>query len=206
MKIPAAVAIATIALAGGVDNAAAKSPACAKKGSKTVVSTHSVRVYSVANRDDGRNLYGCLRSNDRRQLLTRSFDDGYVTSAGYGHVRVAGRFVAWDESYTDDSCKADCPPDYEVTTYTVSVRDLKRRKTQAVDGKVDGRLVVTAGGAIAWTQNDGSEVVVDAYDGGGARELDRGAEVGLRSLRLKGSTVSWTNGGESRSAELKPRV
>ena len=82
-----------------------------------------MRVYSVRNRDGGRNLYGCLRSNDRRQLMTRSSDDDYVSSSSFGHVKVAGRFVAWEQVDTDISCKAACPPDYDATTEALFIRD-----------------------------------------------------------------------------------
>src|SRR4051794_14364273 len=129
MRTTAIVTAVALAALGAADTSSARAghhPTCAKAGSRTVASTKAVRVFSVKNKESGRNLYGCLRANGRRQLLTRSFDDGYVTSSTYGHVRVAGRFVAWDASDTDDSCKADCPPGYEPTSYIVAVRDLNR--------------------------------------------------------------------------------
>jgi hypothetical protein len=204
MRTAATLTIALVVLLAGGPSASARSR-CAKSGSKTVVSTKLVRVYSVRNKDDGRNLYGCLKSNDRRQRLTRSFDDGYVTSGSYSHVKVAGRFVAWQESYTDVSCKAACPPDYQATTTSIAVRDLKRRKTASSNGRVDGKLVLTIGGGVAWTQQAPTgEGVVNAFDGNGSRELDRG-NVDLKSLSVSGSTVAWMKDGAIQSATLAPR-
>lgn len=165
-----------------------------------------MRVYSVSNRDGGDNLYGCLRSNNRRQLLARTADDGYVTSSSFDQVKIAGRFVAWEITDTDISCKADCPPDYDPDTTSLYVRDLRRRQTQYVPGEVDGKLVLTRGGALAWTQNgDGGAVSVMGYDAAGQRELDSGA-IGTSSLSVRGNTVSWTKDGERVSAELAPRT
>jgi hypothetical protein len=116
------------------------------------VSTRRVRVYELANRDGGNNLFGCLRSNDRRQLLVHGSDDGYVTSTEYDRVVVAGRVVAWQRTDTDVSCKADCPPGYDPTQTAIFVRDLTLRKTRSFDGEADGELRLTRGGAVSWTQ------------------------------------------------------
>ena len=206
MRTTAVVTAALLVLLTGADFASASPRVCGKPGSRTVKSTQFVRVYSVRNRDGGRNLYGCLRSNDRRQLMTRSSDDDYVSSSSFGHVKVAGRFVAWEQVDTDISCKAACPPDYDATTEALFIRDLKTRRTKAVDGRVDGRLVLTGGGAIAWTQTGtGGAGVVDAFDGHGARTLDEG-NVDLESLSLSGSTVAWTRDGVIESAALARRT
>jgi hypothetical protein len=200
---------ALVALAGGVDvaSAAKHRKPCARKGSTTVVATRQVRVYEVPNREGGDHLYGCLRSSGLRRLLEDSYDDFYVTSGKYDHVRVAGRFVAWQFTATDISCKAACPPDYDPTVTGLFVRDLRARRNVTVDGEVaaHGRLVLTAHGALAWTEDSTLGVAVQAFDGSGKRTLDDGA-VAPGSLRLAGSTASWTNGGEQRTATLAPRA
>jgi hypothetical protein len=123
----AAVIAASLTVAGPVD--AKSSKPCARKGSVTVKATKKVRVYSVKNKDGGKDLFGCLRSDNRRQRLAHGFDDGFVTSGTYGHVKVKGVVVSWTFTTTDDSCKADCPPGYEPTTTAAYKRDLKKRKT-----------------------------------------------------------------------------
>jgi hypothetical protein len=181
---------------------------CARKSSTTVASTRFVRVYEVPGGNGGNKLYGCLRSNDRRQLLTESYDDNYVLSGGYDRVKIAGRFVAWQFTATDISCKADCPPGYDPTTVDLTVRDLRRRKSVTVVGEVasDGVLALTKGGALAWTERTTSEVEVNAFDAAGRRTLDHGTTIAVSSLRLHGRTVSWTNAGERRTAILASRA
>jgi hypothetical protein len=189
--------------------AAAKGKPCARKGSVTVKSTKLVRVFEVANREGGDNLYACLRSNGRRQLLTRSYDDDYVTSGSYDRVKVAGRFVAWQFTATDISCKAGCPPGYDSTTADLHVRNLRERKTQDVAGEVasDGRLVLTNGGAIAWTERpDGAPIEVNSSTIVGPERLDSGDGIVPGSLRLQGRTAFWENAGETKSAELFPKT
>src|SRR3954470_2496914 len=141
----AAALIAALAIAGPAE-AKDRKP-CARKGSHTVTATSHVRVYEVANSDGGDTLFGCLRSNDKRRALAKGYDDGYVTSGVYDHVRVAGRFVAWQFTQTDISCKAACPPGYDPTSTSLAVRDLRKRKNVGVAGEIapKGRLVLTKG-------------------------------------------------------------
>lgn len=200
-----AVALAALLTLAGTAEAKQRKP-CARKGSHTVASTRYVRVYEVRNHDGGHNLYGCLRSSDRRQLLASGYDDNYTSSGSYDDVKIAGRFVAWQFTSTDVSCKAACPPDYDPTTADLHVRDLGARKTANLAGEVpyNGRLVLTRGGALAWTEHTAGEVAVNAFDAAGERSLDHG-DISPGSLRLKGRTASWKNAGERRTAKLAPR-
>ena len=204
----ATAAIAALALAVAAAPAAeAKSKPCSRKGSSTIVSTKSVRVYRVKNSDGGFDLFGCLRSDGKRQNLEHGYDDMIETSGTFDRVHVAGHFVAWQFTAYDVSCKADCPPGYDPTAVTLRIRDLKKRKTKTVNGEVasHGRLVLTTGGSIAWTQQGvGSAVAVNAYDGAGRRELDKG-QIPPGSLHLTGSVAHWTNAGAPKQATLSPR-
>jgi hypothetical protein len=202
-----ALVVAAVALLATSPAAEAKSKPCTRKGSHTIVSTKSVRVYRVKNSDGNFDLYGCLRSDGRRQKLQHGYDDMIETSGTFDRVHVAGHFVAWQFTAVDVSCKAQCPPEYNPTTVTLRVRDLKKRKTLNVHGEVasGGRLVLTSGGAIAWTQQGvGSAVAVNAYDGAGRRQLDSG-HVQAGSLRLTGRVAHWTNAGVPKQAALSPR-
>jgi hypothetical protein len=204
----AAIAIAIVALAVAAPAAEAK-PAkpCSRKGSTTVRATKSVRVYKVKNSQGGFNLIGCLRSDNKRQTLAQSYNDGLVTSGTFGHVTVAGRFVAWEFTAYDNSCKADCPPGYDPYSIHLSIRDLRKRKTVHVNGDVapKGRLVLTSGGSIAWTQNTATDVEVNAYDAAKRHQLDHG-DIPPGSLSLDGNVAGWTNGGAPQSAVLAPRT
>jgi hypothetical protein len=201
------LAIAAAALLATAGPAEAKSKPCSRKGSTTVVSTKSVRVYKVKNGDGGANLVGCLRSDNKRQQLAHGYDDGLVTSGKFGHVTVAGHFVAWEFTAYDISCKADCPPGYNPYSIDLSIRDLRTRKTTHVNGDVapKGKLVLTKGGSIAWTQDTQTDVEVDAFDAAGRRQLDHG-QIPPGSLTLKGKIASWTNAGTPHSATLAPRA
>jgi len=194
MRIALALALAALVLAA--PTADAKPKPCSRKGSSTIVSTKSVRVYRVKNGDGNYDLFGCLRSDGKRQRLQHGYDDMIETSGTFDRVHVAGHFVAWQFTAYDVSCKADCPPGYDATTVTLRIRDLKKRKTKNVNGEVasDGRLVLTSGGSIAWTQRGvGSDVAVNALDGAGRRQLDNG------------SVAHWTNAGAPKQATLAPR-
>jgi hypothetical protein len=204
----AAIAIALAALVAVVPTAEAKKHAkpCSRKGSATVASSKTARVYRVKNSDGGNDLIGCLRSSNKRQLLAHGYDDQYVTSGVSDHVRLAGRFVAWQFTAVDVSCKGGCPPGYDPTFISLYIRDLRARKTTNVDGEVapKGRLVLTTGGAIAWSQNTQTDVEIDAFDAAGRRQLDHGS-IPPGSLRLSGDTASWTNDAQPRTATLAPR-
>jgi hypothetical protein len=125
LAVTTAVAL-LVAVAGPAEGAAKP---CARKGSHTVKSNRLVRVYEVANKDGGKNLYGCLRSDDRRQRLAHGYDDNYVASGSYDRVKLSGVRVRWRFTETDDSCKANCPPDYNPTSRSNYERNLKTRKT-----------------------------------------------------------------------------
>jgi hypothetical protein len=197
---------ALLATAGPAD-AKAQSKPCARKGSTTVAATKRVRVYEVANQDGGSNLFGCLRADGKGRLLAKGYDDGLVTSGVYDHVRVAGRFVAWQYTATDISCKADCPPGYDPTDVHLSVRDLHRKARVVVDGEIvaKGRLVLTTGGAIAWSASRPDNDAIEAFDAAGKRTLDSG-QIPPGSLALRdGNLAVWKNGVVKRSARLKAR-
>jgi hypothetical protein len=205
MRLALAIAAAALLAAAGPAEAKAAKP-CSKNGSTTVRSTKSVRVYKVKNNQGGFTLVGCLRSDNKRQTLARSYDDNLVTSGDFAHVTVAGHFVAFEFTAYDVSCKADCPPGYDPYSIHLTIRDLRERKTKHVNGDVapKGRLVLTSGASIAWTQKAASDVEVDAFDAAGRRQLDHG-DIPPGSLKLKGKVASWTNAGAPKSATLAPR-
>jgi hypothetical protein len=200
-----------VAATAWVDSASATTrsqrPPCYLKGSHTVASSKKVRVFEV-KRQSGNRLYGCLRSNGVRQVLAKGYDDGYVTSGTFDEVKLAGRFVAWQFTATDISCKAACPPEYDPTTADLHIRDLRSRRTRNVAGEVanDGHLFLTRGGSIGWPERPSSgPIEVNAYDHAGAHTLDTGDGIAPDSLHLSGSTLDWLNAGERRTATLAPR-
>lgn len=184
-----------------------RKPSCVVRRSKTVAQNRFARVYTLAGRpgtDEVGRLYGCLRSNNRKVRLDTAYDDDYVTAQAYNAVKLNGRFVAWQHSSTDLSCKADCPPGYEPTKIDLRVTNLRTRKKRIVDGTLGegSALVVTRTGALAWIQ-PGSPVSVRADDADGSRVLYSGDDIDGGSLSLSGGTVAWIAGGTPMSATLR---
>ena len=70
-------------------------------------------------------------------------------------------------------------------------------------------IVLKPDGAVAWIGTGMSiihrrqAVEVHKVDRHGSRMLDHGTGIGERSLRLHGSTVTWSHGGRTRSATLR---
>ena len=113
---------------------------------------------------------------------------------------------------------------FEGAEYTVFVRDARTgavwSQTSTLDWPHPGtpyvrydfylrRLVVAGDGAVAWTseEQEGGDGPVDGRvlsigPRCGSRVLDDQARVDSRSLSLRGRTLSWVTGGQTRTAEL----
>ena len=165
---------------------------CAAKGSETETQNRHARLYKIGPR-----LYACMHATGRRHVLDTNHDDGYVTSSSWSRPRLAGRHAAWVSTYTDVSCKAACPPNYEATRSSIIVHDLRRRRmVQAVSG--DFEFVLTDRGALAWlVSREGATELHAAVAGQPQRVVDSGAITGLRAYY---SLVLWTREGETRWA------
>jgi hypothetical protein len=144
--------IVPIAIVGVQPSAAAKRT-CSVKGSKTVVKSKFARVYTVnsSRGDEIQRLYGCVIRTGKRFRLDTSSDDGLATSTSFSQVKLAGRYVAWEHVDNDYSCRAACPPDYDGTSETIALADLKARTRKGYAGNArDGSLTVNARGTVAW--------------------------------------------------------
>jgi hypothetical protein len=199
---------AALCLAASGPAPARSSTGCKPRASDAVVKSRYARVYTRGRVDadtgDTQRLYGCLYSSRRPLRLFEASDDGYVTSQSFADVRLAGRYVAWSETYYDISCKAACPPGYQETTYAIGLADLRGRSRRRIGGGrvLQGALFVSKRGFLAWAQpGPGASVTIRARDTAGTRELDSGT-IYPASLSLRGSEVSWTKDGAPRSATL----
>jgi hypothetical protein len=196
------VAIVALALVpAGTASAAAAKKRCSAKAAKTVLKTKAVRVFTTpggASDETTGRLFGCMYSNGKRVLLDESSDDEFTSSESFEKVRLNGRFLAWEHTSEDFSCKAACPPDYKPVVVDVLARDLRTKKSRAFPGAVkDQSLVVGSKGTPAWLQDAaGGAVEVHA----GSSSLDTGA---IDSLALDGTTLSWLNAGQPKSAVLR---
>jgi len=191
------IALAVLAVVPAPASAASK-PSCAVKGSKTVTKNKTARVFTVRSKreDYGDVLYGCLLSKGKRVRLAEDYDDGYVSSSSFDKVGLNGRFVVWQFTATDVSCKAACPPDYQPTTTHIAVRDLRGTSTKRYPGVAREGPLVTRSGTPAWLQ-DGAGGGVEVH--AGTKVLDTGA---IEKLVLDGNTLVWLKDGEQRSTAL----
>jgi hypothetical protein len=205
----AAILVATVS----AGSAEARDRGCEIPRGYTVdAKTRYAVVYSGPTADDP--VYGCLFSLGRRAEL---YDvDGDVT--------LAGRYVAYPQtSYEPDG----------TIYYLLTVFDLRRRRWHTIssayvnvshgnrDGEDGGEVTDVAlkkNGSVAWIscapifgnpdQNDcfrDPDIPPEVWrtDRRGTRKLDTSAELGLRSLKRHGSTITWRHGSTTRTAQLK---
>jgi hypothetical protein len=199
LSLTIALALLVALAAAPTAGAATKKPTCNVKGSKTVVQNSQARVYTLRSHKEffGNVLYGCLRSTARKVRLVANYDDDYVTSQRFSKVGLNGRFVVLHFVSTDVSCKADCPPGYQATSYEVIVMNLRTRKLTRYDGRPKDKLFVTATGTPAWLQDAATPGVVEVH---AANEvLDTGV---ISRLALAGFELSWVKSGQAKSATL----
>ena len=211
VSLPLAL-LAALALAGPAEAATAvdakkrkRAPTCKRKRSKTLQQSRSVRVFEKAAGAERTRLYGCLKRRGKSIRLAEAYDDGYVTSTSYQEVRLAGRFVAWEDTSTDISCKADCPPGYNPDTTSIEVYDLARRQRRSFSGTVlNESLVLTRRGSVAWLQRTSPATAVEVHiaEGSTTRVLDRG-NVDPDSLRVNGGTLFWMKDGAQQSSPIR---
>ncbi|MEA2475504.1 MAG: hypothetical protein QOE06_3419 [Thermoleophilaceae bacterium] len=162
---------------------------CAFAG-QTISSNSLARLYRR-----GDTIIGCMWSRDKELHLDRSYQDDLYITEDWFTPRLGGRFAAWASSYADESCKADCPPGYGATSYTVHVADLKAGHGKSVSGLPAGQtLRVNRFGDVTWLARlTGGQREVHAWDADGHRVLDTGP-IRTSSYSLRGRALRWANG------------
>jgi hypothetical protein len=221
--------LAAIGLAGAAPAGAATGASCSARGSKTIASNSQARVYKLrgtkrlyGRNEPGTRFFGCSFSTGKRWSL--GFDpDSFDISGPFveGH-KLAGRYAAWYEASGTDSGP---------TGGSVVRRDLKTGKVTRFDTPAElpsdpstspfktqtesfqpSVVVVKPNGSLAWIANSGGTedtrcgsfgCRIMKFDGDGLGALDEGEDIGGLSLRLNGSTLSWTKGGARKTATLK---
>lgn len=197
---------AALSLALAVPSWAATAPniPCGPTSARTLASDGVARVYA---RD--KHVYGCAASDQR------SFRLGEV-ARGSDRKRVGPLALAGvDAAYGMTTSGVD----------TISVEIVVSRlsdghvvhHSNAITGPLPGEfyervfaVVVKDDGSVAWTAQAGSiishkapERQVEKIDHTGRTLLDGHRQIGLRSLRLTGSELTWRDGSATRSATLQ---
>lgn len=206
------VAVAAgLALPGsGAGEARTAASACVPAGAEVVARSHDAvvvrRLRTTAYTGERvPHHYGCLLSRGR--LVRLDDNDGGLGAFLDRPVRFAGRHVAFESNFVNMGSASDYAE--------VVVTDLRRgvRLLSDCTGEVDEEndfecfgdpvisLVLRDTGGVAWIDEDGA---VRKHDRGARRHrlLDFG-RVERRSLRLRGSRLSWVRAGQRRTATLR---
>jgi hypothetical protein len=193
---------AVLVLVGALASAAPARGSCQPAGSHTVFANRAERVYRLGGR-----YFGCLYSVRRGVRLRAPAPSAPGDRpARFQAFRTAGNFLA----YVYNDFAVDTTGD-DWTLYIESV-DLRagRFVHQATTARMSGcyadsvrpnvsSLVLKANGSIAWIQHPCFPDSAFVADRAGTRPL---GDADPRSMTLRGSTLSWTNGGIPETATL----
>lgn len=178
-----------------------RTASCGPAGARTLAASSDARVYV-----SGESVYGCANGGPSYKL---GASGQVVRENRVGPVAVAGK----DAGYGVASFGVD-------TGYTeVVVRNLATgqelhsavasRKFLVESFKVVDSIVVKSDGSVAWISEVTSVVSHRPYlevhrlDSRGEAILDTGSGITTRSLRLRGSTLTWRDGSRTRTASLR---
>lgn len=198
-------AFVTLLLVSGTAQGEGTPSRCLSTGSRTLATTNLVRVYKKNGK-----TFGCLYSVNRR-LQIGTYGSNVVATGGQRNVRVAGRFVAFEQFATGK----------DLALYTVKVFDLRARrplievgtgKTPPIADFEAGigptrRLRLRPTGQVAWIAQDVT-VSPPRYEvheyGRNDHVLASGADIEPASLGLIGNRLSWKQAGKRHHATLGP--
>jgi hypothetical protein len=199
------LAVATVLLVNGIAQGEVTSSRCLSTGSRTLATTNLARIYKKNGK-----TFGCLYSVNRR-LQIGTYGSNIVAMGGQRNVRVAGRFVAFEQFATGK----------DLALYTVKVYDLRTRrpvievgtgKTPPIADFEAGigpttRLRLRPTGQVAWIARD-LTVSPPRYEvhthGRNDHVLASGADIEPASLGLIGNRLSWKQAGKRYHTTLGP--
>ncbi len=224
MRLSLALGMLILAATLGAPAAVAKVPPGVDGGNKCIrlaernaalKVTRDGVVFHKETGDPSRFIYGCLFRTERAHVLTH---------AGFGEFAMNGRYVAYYTYATEDYF--DYLTGIEVTDLETG-RAVSRAAPagpepwgQCVDHVGAGHIALRPDGAVAWTAARVSaarcgsqptiwQVSAIAAPGGDVTTLDSGSDIDPESIAESsdGTSVTWTRGGQTRSARLgQPRT
>lgn len=204
MRVRSGILVGLVALtACGSSSGMAASAGCGPATARTLAADRVARVYQTAV-----NVYGCSSASRTSYLLGasgRSIREGRARP-----IDLAGFDVAYGHSdFGVDTVSAQVVvrslrTGRQLRSEPATTRPLGAESFQSV-----ASVVAKPDGAVAWIGEGGSvisgassDVEVDRADAHGLAPLDSGSGIDTRSLRLRGSTVSWRHNARARSAAL----
>jgi hypothetical protein len=179
--------------------------ACSPKGTKTLATSSRVRIYRSAP-GPATPFYGCLKSSGKSGRIgpvkrggeeaSMSGPFGFKSTwAGAVESRHAGD-TTWVYAAARN-IQADYGKRCLVGGSDQAGR-LPAMRTLLIDDKAEALVW-----AVITPSPTGRAPLIGACDTRGARVLDSGAGVEIKTLELHGSTVSWEDAGGPRSAQLR---
>ena len=175
---------------------------CGPAGAVTLAASSQARVYR-----QGLSIYACAPGHGAPYRLGSA--GSCINSTRIGAAAAAGPIAA----YAATQCGID------TGSTTIVVLDVATRHKLAVLGSYSGpaaaesyedvgSIVDDRSGHAAWIVSEGSIVAhkktieVVRRSGAGVQVVASGSTIGLASLRLRGSTISWTAGAVRHTAPL----
>lgn len=201
-----AVVVICAAVLGSIDSIArGPAPVCGPAKGQTVLEGRRARIYSLPGFEPPltERVLACLRSGGVRKLSPRGWKTR-ITEPLLLRAPWAGGVLRHQGVDT-----------YRLTVLALNVRTGSATECPAGGGShVGGRsgtllswMVLSTRGSLAWTAYGyGRKTTVSREVASctttGTQVLDSGEGIDLHSLKLNGSTLTWTNGGERQSATL----
>ena len=191
----AAALLVTLAAAPAAPGQARRS--CTVAGSRTVLSTASVRIYN----DRSARPWACRRLTGTRTRLDRFVDPLYAPrDARLGLVRAVGETVAY--TWIDPGIPA-------VFVHSISLRTRRFVRRTRIEPRVVTEpsavavtaLVVSSTGGVAWIQRVEGVASTWRHDRRGRRLLDGVPRV-TGPLHLRGTGLTWRRNGALRRSTL----
>jgi hypothetical protein len=193
-------------------------PRCAPRGAHVIRRDAQAEVYELED-DAPLEVFGCLRGRRRVSTLGPFAAGSPEGASGIDHVTLTGGVVAYEELSLPGEKGGENPE----LVWLVIVRDLTNGRivrrlptgaapagTKAIGAGSVVRLVLKANGSVAWTTEyafgplSGPHTYqVRAVDKTGNRLLASGTDVRPKSLKLRGSALSWVKGGRVSSTTLR---
>jgi hypothetical protein len=186
-------------------------PADCRSEGRTVAANQRVRVFRRLEEIEGQDYppyrgwayYGCLRGSGNVHRLRHGFSGGPVAESDNSTIqapRLAGRFLLLLTTFIDDQAWS-----FQVWRIGRERSRVGFRLPELVD---PSDYEVTPRGAVAWVRDwDGAVMKRDRRGGGriGTADADRRCRNNdwcSRTLRRRGVTVRWRQGGRTRSYRL----
>jgi hypothetical protein len=195
-------------------------PICEPKAARSIASTSKVRVYSLpANADEkSPRLFGCLAGTLHSYRLNATpkhpiFGEGRSVSVSSEAISIAAPRVSYAETFYG----------VDTSVLAIAIKDLSKGTTayckvaftEAPAPKpVVTKIAISATWSVGWigrsrpVQQSGRSPLtpsVGACDSAGSRVIESGNGLDLQSLTLRGSRLTWLNGGKQHSAKLAPK-